>query len=323
MYLLAAAVSAAVLYGGSYQQFRFFDLAHPGGAVDAADYLAMAHSPAPSTVNFRQYRWITPALARGVHGLTALVTVDPDLSLRLAFYVVNFAFSLGACLLLFATLRALAFNAPIALIGASLFASSRVIVLVTGTPMADAVFFCAIAALAYLMVSGRATALALALPVLALSKEIFLPFVLLPLLTDMRRSTPIRIAVPIAVVAFALNMYVLERLCGISGPSLVSTVADHAAQLGEHARDLFSPAGLADLQSGFSLTLLLTLAGAWIDGRRSSRRLPAAVIAMLPIAVVLIVFSGNAGRMLFAAFPAIIAYAMLAIETVLPQQRGN
>ena len=43
---------------------------------------------------------------------------------------------------------------------------------------------------------------------------------------------------------------------------------------------------------------------------------PAVVVATVPIALGLALLSGNFGRMLFAAFPAVIAYALITVEHV-------
>jgi len=60
-------------------------------------------------------------------------------------------------------------------------------VLVTATPLVDAAYFFAVAILLYLTVAKKYRTFAAILPVLILSKETILPFLALPLLTDMRK----------------------------------------------------------------------------------------------------------------------------------------
>jgi hypothetical protein len=60
--------------------------------------------------------------------------------------------------------------------------------------------------------------------------------------------------------------------------------------------------------------LPLSVAGAWLNARHRYHRVPAFVIATVPIAAGLALLSGNFGRMLFAAFPAVIAYALISLE---------
>src|SRR5436190_3569259 len=98
VYLLVTALSIAVLYGSTYQQFRFFDLANPGGATDAVHYVRMATGTVqPAEIELRHYRWLTPVLASLIDPLAARIIREPDVSIGLAFYIVNFAFSTVSC----------------------------------------------------------------------------------------------------------------------------------------------------------------------------------------------------------------------------------
>jgi lipopolysaccharide export LptBFGC system permease protein LptF len=87
--------------------------------------------------------------------------------------------------------------------------------------------------------------------------------------------------------------------------------------VGNHLAGLFSIRGLHDLQSGFSLLLPLAAMGAWWNARHRYHAIPVVVAATVPLALALALLSGNAGRMFFAAFPAVIAYALIAVEHVL------
>ena len=82
------------------------------------------------------------------------------------------------------------------------------------------------------------------------------------------------------------------------------------------ARRLFDPSGLHDFQNGFSLLLPLSAIGAWLNARHRYHEIPVVVVATLPMAFGLAMLSGNTGRMFFAAFPAVIAYALIAVEHV-------
>jgi hypothetical protein len=97
LYTLVLVFSAAILYGTTYQQFRFFDLAAPGGANDATYYVAMSRGNCDIEVHHR-YRWLTPAIAGLVRPALEDAVQIKGLSLKLSFYLVNFAFSVGAWL---------------------------------------------------------------------------------------------------------------------------------------------------------------------------------------------------------------------------------
>ncbi len=315
LYSLVLAVSMALLYGATYQQFRFFTLAEPGGASDAVEYVKIARGDVDHEAP--RYRWITPVLARSIQPFAGRLVEGPDAAITLSFYLVNFAFSTATCVILVALLQALAFSAPLALLGVAAFASSRATVMATATPLADAVYYLAVVTVLALVVTKRTLWLSLLLPLLALTKETILPFLLLPLLTDLRRARTYWLALAATVLAYAVSVQAIDAMFATEGPSLVQNVREHLPGVGNHLAALFSIRGLHDLQSGFSLLLPLAAMGAWWNARHRYHAIPAVVAATVPLALALALLSGNAGRMFFAAFPAVIAYALIAVEHVL------
>ena len=315
LYALVIAFSAAMLYGSTYQQFRFFDLAAPGGAADAVYYVPMSRGDFDIGMHHR-YRWLTPTIAGLVRPALQDSTQDKALAVNLSFYIVNFAFSLGACIALFALLQAMGFSIPLSLLGMSAFASSRVTVLVTATPLVDAAYFCAIAILLYLCATKKRWMLAIALPILALSKETVLPFLLLPLLTDTRRSGAYWAALLAAAATFILGLRIMDTLHPPKGPTLPQTILEHIAGIPQHFGEMLTLRGMHDLQSGFSFVLVLAAIGAWLNARHRIRAIPLFVLATIPIGLGYALLSGNLGRMFFTAFPAVIAYALISIEHV-------
>ena len=313
-----------VLYGSTFQSFRFFNLTDPGGAADAVEYVKISRGdPDVDLDGPHFYRWLTPAAARLVLPISESLVSDPDFATRLSFYFVNFAFSTATGVILFALLQAMGFSVLASLIGLCLFASSRATVLVTATPMVDAAYYCAIAAVCYLTVANKTVALALLLPVLVLSKETVIPFLLLPLLTPMRRSPAVWAGLAVAGLTFVVSGRLIDATYATQGPSLADSVWEHLDQIGTSLQALGTPAGLHDLQSGFSFLIALAAVGAWLNARHRSHAVPVVVVATLPIALVLALLSGNAGRMIFAAFPAVIAYALVAIEQVAGGRRDS
>ena len=313
-YLLVTAFSASVLYGSTYQQFRFFSLDRPGGAADAIHYVDMAQGNLPADPEIRHFRWVTPAAAHLVQPLTSKLIADDDLSIRLAFYLVNFALSLVACIALLRILQAMGYSRLLSLLGVCAFASSRVTALVTATPLVDAGYFCAIAIVVCLTVEKQALALALVLPLLILSKETIIPFLILPLFTDLRKTPAIWTGLAVAGVTFVIGGQVVEGYYSGDDASVAATILWHAGEIGQTVKQVFTPSGVHDLQSGFSLLLPLSAMGAWLNARHRYHQVPTVVVATVPIAIGLALLSGNTGRMLFAAFPAVIAYALIAVE---------
>jgi hypothetical protein len=319
LYLLVIAVAGAVLYGSTYQQFRFFSLADPGGAADAIHYVNVANGHRTRDIEVRHYRVLTPAAAHLVQPLARMIVADDDLSIRLAFYIVNFTFSLAACIALFRVLQLLNYSPLLALLGMCAFASSRVTVLVTGTPLVDAAYFCSIAVVIWLTLERQLLALACVMPVLVLGKETVVPFLFLPLLTEMRRRRATWLGLAAAAIAFVIKLKIVQGYYAGENASYVAVVIEHARPLGQTALQLLTPAGFHDFQHGFSLLLPVSLIGAWLNARYRYHYIPVPVIATIPIAFGLALLSGNLGRMFFASFPAVIAYALIAVEHVTHQ----
>ncbi len=315
VYALVLALSAAILYGTTYQQFRFFDLAAPGGAADATYYVRMSQGDFEIAEHHR-YRWLTPTLARLIRPALEETAPDAGLAVRLSFYIVNFAFSLGACVALFALLQFMGFSIPLSLLGVCAFAGSRITVLVTATPLVDAAYFCAVAILLHLAVARKYRTLAVLLPVLVLAKETLLPFLLLPLLTDMRKSPAYGVALPASVLTFIASHRIVDSFHPVNEASLWQTALEHLEGVPQHLGELVTLRGMHDLQSGFSLLLLLAAIGAWLNARHRYRVIPHVVLATVPIGLGYALLSGNFGRMFFAAFPCVIAYALVSIEHV-------
>jgi hypothetical protein len=307
-YLLVTAVAAAILYGASYQQFRFFSLDKPGGASDAVDYVGMAGGNTVDEPEVRHNRQLTPAAARLIKPVTDRIVRDDDLSMRLAFYVVNFAFSLAAAIALFRALQTLRYSMLLSMLGVCAFAASRVTVLVTATPMVDAAYFCSIAILVWLTLEQRALALAIMFPLLVLTKETIIPFLLLPFITQMRKSPALWVGAVVAAATFVLSR--------ANNASVVAAILEHVDQLGTNPARALTIRGMHDLQNGFSLMLPLSIIGAWLNARHHYHQVPAFMVATMPIALALALLSGNLGRMFFAAFPVVIAYALIAVEHV-------
>jgi hypothetical protein len=312
VYAFVLAFAAAILYGATYQQFRFFNLDDPGGASDAVDYVEM--SKRNFEIGFHRYRWMTPTAAMLVRHVLEGSVRDQALAVKLSFYIVNFAFSLGACVALFALLQAIGFSVPLALLGICAFASSRITVLATATPLVDAAYFCAVTTLLYLIVARKGVILAMSLPIIVISKETILPFLLLPLLTELRRSRAYMVGLAAAALTFATSIYIMNMTS--AGPSYAETVFDQFDTVRSNIEYLFSLQGVHDLQNGFSFFLIFAAHGAFLNRKYHLYVILRALLATIPIGLAYAVLNGNLGRMFFVAFPAIIAFALVLIDYV-------
>jgi hypothetical protein len=149
-----------------------------------------------------------------------------------------------------------------------------------------------------------------------LSKETILPFLLLPLFTGMRRSRVVLAGLGAAAVTFVISGQLVEGYYSGEDASMMATILEHAGELAATTRHLFTPSGIHDFQNGFSLLLPLAAVGAWLNRRHRYHEVPIVVATTVPIALSLALMSGNMGRMFFAAFPAVIAYALIAVEHI-------
>lgn len=139
-------------------------------------------------------------------------------------------------------------------------------------------------------------------------------FLLLPAFTDMRRSRAFWGSLAAALALFMVSRRVVDNVYLAEGPSLLDSVLEHRETALDSLSRLLTLGGRHDLQSGFSLLLPLARIGAWLNRRYRYHELPTVLAVTVPIALGLAILSGNMGRMAFAAFPAVIAYALIAVE---------
>lgn len=138
----------------------------------------------------------------------------------------------------------------------------------------------------------------------------------------MRKRPPVWAGLIASLIALYVSAQVVRGYYS-GDPASMTTIAEHAGELGTTVRRLFTLTGLHDFQNGFSLLLPMAVAGAWLNARHRVRRIPPFVIATVPIAFGLALLSGNFGRMFFAAFPAVIAYALITVECVAGRPRED
>jgi hypothetical protein len=322
--LVLVLLLTSTLYGASFQAFRTFDLLGPLAGPDVQSYRTMSHGDY-DVFPVRRYRPIVPSLAAVVRVPLVPFVADPVRLDLLSFYVVNFAFALAAALLLYATHVALAFDWRLALLGSMLFVTSRVTVASVAAPLVDSLFFFSVAAIAWLTVTGRSTVLAFSMPLLALSKETLLPFLFLPLFNRETRSWKIAVSVVASITAmFALRAFIDSQVATPQTYSLGDMVGLLArANVPQSLTKLASSTGIYDLFNGFGFVALLALLG-WIEERRGKvRKLPHWLVLSVPVAFAYALVSFNLGRLFFAAYVPVIAYALLLVERVFQESRPH
>ena len=74
---------------------------------------------------------------------------------------------------------------------------------------------------------------------------------------------------------------------------------------------------LHTFQNGFAFSLPLAAVGLFIYVRRRETNIPLAVLLIIPISLVYQLVNDSGGRMLFTAFPAIIALALVTMREIM------
>lgn len=315
LYLVTFMIFFSVLYGVTYQQYRHFNVDDPRGASDSLSYIRMAHNNHDAIPAFFRYRFLVPLAAHWVsvplsHFIDDIGELD-----KLSFYIVNFLLSLSTSILLFLILNELKFDIYLSLLGVIIFISSRITILVTGTPLVDSLFYLSMLVIIFLILREKGLLLALCLPILCLSKELILPFLFLPLLSNIRRSRCYILSLLISLFVLFCSRRIIDSLYADS-TSFFSVLHWYTEQVLHNTSYLFTLRGLHDFQNGFSLFLFLSMAGAYINHKFKLYQIPLYFHLLLPISLVFVVLSGSIGRMVFTSFPVIIPYALICISYV-------
>ena len=312
-YVILLGTFGAVMYGATYQQFRYFDINDSRVGWDPKDYIRMSHGDYDVTA-VRKYRVVVPFLAEHVRELLKPFVTDRKELEKLSFYIVNVAFGLASSLLFFELLRWMGFEIGLSIFGAFIFIANRVTVQVTGIPLVDSFFFTSLLLILLLTVKERNRWLAFALPILALSKETVLPFLLLPLLTRTRRSIFYIISLLVSFGLVYLVRCTISQRSSTESASVYVVFQSHMYAFWDNVNRLLTLEGLHDLQNGYSLFLVFAVFGFYIHSKEKRYRVPHFFLLLVPISLFLAFVSGDLGRMFFASFPVVIPYSLILIS---------
>jgi hypothetical protein len=309
---------ASVLYGASYQQFLMFSTTNTRGLSDSTSYLAMSHGNYDVDPVHR-YRIVIPSLASLVQKVLGSTIKDSEERDKLSFFVVNFGFSLATGILLQAILGRMGFRWEMSLLGAIFFLTSRINVICVGAPLVDSLYFFALAVILYLTLCERPALLAALIPLLVVSKETILPFLFLPFVKPRMRNWKMVASVVVALGVFYAFRQILMPTSTLDGPaSLQATIYRHLPNIWTSLSSLSGPKGIHDLLNGFSLLTVISVAGLVLDRSSTKPRIPGFLLLIVPLSFATALLSGNMGRMLFAAYVPVLAYALVGIEHFCP-----
>jgi hypothetical protein len=94
----------------------------------------------------------------------------------------------------------------------------------------------------------------------------------------------------------------------------MTIIHEHLPNIVASLHRLCGPKGIHDLLHGFSLLAAIAVAGLVLDRRSGTPRMPGFLLLIVPFGFATGLVSDNMGRMLFAAYVPVFAYALIGIE---------
>ncbi|HRT05560.1 MAG TPA: hypothetical protein P5204_07675 [Kiritimatiellia bacterium] len=310
------------LCGLSFDQLRLFNL-DDFPAHDGHSYMAMSRGNYDVTPHHK-YRVVVPGMVRLLRmGLPAPVAAAPNADKAL-FYAVNL--TLGGLMLAVSRRFLLASGASSvsALVVALVLGGCRFVLQATAQPMIDMGFYLALAALAYFLATKQWVALCLWMPLMALSKEVIYPLLVLPVFLMPKRRWPMLAGsyVVSSILVWGIRHWVgAHSVVGMvsSDPgwtytsnSLFYVIRRHWEGASANFAYLVTPRGGVDILMAFGVLWPLAVLGA----RRGTAAKNAWLWLWLPYALWCGLLSRHWGRMLTVAFPLFIQKAAIGLDGI-------
>ena len=124
-------------YSTTFQQFRLFDLDNiPLGLTDTINYVKMSKGNYDISAHHR-YRFIIPSTVSLIKPSIEKIISEPNEQFKVAFYIVNFIIISITALFLFYLIEYTGLPTYSALLGVSIFLSSRQTTIATAFPLVD------------------------------------------------------------------------------------------------------------------------------------------------------------------------------------------
>jgi len=311
-------------YGASSQQFLHYDWKNPRGLSDSTNYLAMSNGDYTIFLEHR-YRVIIPFLANIVRNLVQPLIPSEQLHWfggvdAFSFYIINCFFSSFTGLFLYLFLVRLKFDPQLSLLGVFIFLGSRITILATGAPIVDSLYFLSIIIIVYLCLTKNTTTLAILTPILILSKETIIPFLLLPFFVKQINRKLFGVSL---LASFVVFFWVRDRVSSWSpnhmenNDPIFNVVVNHLNSGFENIiQTYFSIGGWHGIFSTFSIFWIAAAFGVWLSFKKlnSFYQIPNFLFFIIPITFGFTILSSNVGRMLLSSFPIVIPYTLIGIN---------
>lgn len=311
---------AVWLCGLSFDQLREFNL-EERPVHDAHSYVNMAHGNYNVTPHHK-YRVVIPNLVRLLRmGLPVSVTATPNADKTL-FYAVNLA--LGGLMLAVSQRFLVACGASLAsaLAVTLMFGGSRFILQAAAQPMIDMGLYLAMAALVYFLATRQWVALCFWLPLMALSKEVIYPLLILPVFLAPKQRWPMLAgsylvsALLVLGIRYWVSTHSIVGMVSVdpgwtyTSNSFFYIVRRHWEGASANFAYLMTPRAWFDILVAFGVLWPLAILGA----RRGAVAKNGWLWLWLPYALWCGLLSRHWGRMLTIAFPLIILKAAIELD---------
>ena len=311
-------------YGVSFQQFLHYDWNNPRGLSDSVSYLAMSNGDYTISSGHR-YRIIIPFLANIVRNLVQPLIPYEQLHWfggvdAFSFYIVNCFFSSLTGLFLFLFLVRLKFEPQLSLLGVFIFLGSRITILATGAPIVDSLYFLSIIIIVYFCLTKNTTTLAILTPILILSKETIIPFLLLPFFVKQINRKLFGVSLMASLVVFFRVRDIISSWSSNhmeNNDPFFNVVENHLNSGFENIiQTYFSIGGWHGIFSTFSIFWIAAAFGVWLSFKKlnSFYQIPNFLFFIIPITFGFTILSSNVGRMLLSSFPIVIPYTLIGIN---------
>jgi hypothetical protein len=311
-------------YGVSSQQFLHYDWNNPRGLSDSTKYLAMSNGDYTIFLEHR-YRVIIPFLANIVRNLVQPLIPSEQLHWfggvdAFSFYIINCFFSSFTGLFLYLFLVRLKFDPQLSLLGVFIFLGSRITILATGAPIVDSLYFLSIIIIVYFCLTKNTTTLAILTPILILSKETIIPFLLLPFFVKQINRKLFGVSL---LASFVVFFWVRDTISSWSpnymenNDPIFNVVVNHLNSGFENIIQIyFSIGGWHGIFSTFSIFWIAAAFGVWLSFKKlnSFYQIPNFLFFIIPITFGFTILSSNVGRMLLSSFPIVIPYTLIGIN---------
>tara|TARA_Y100001968_G_scaffold232381_1_gene215181 strand:+ start:1034 stop:2080 length:1047 start_codon:yes stop_codon:yes gene_type:complete len=196
------------------------------------------------------------------------------------------------------------------ILGGVLFITSRAVILSTGWPLVDSLQYLCIILYSNYSLKMEFKKMCLLLPIITITKETCLPLIFFPLTQRTYRN----IYYYISIIVSLLIMIIVRQLVFNdnleNNISLYENIILHINSIVDKLNNLFSFKGLYRSTYTYGIIIVFGVLGYIKNKHKKYISLPSNILILVPYAISLSLLTNDTGRILFIAFPVVIAYSV-------------